>query len=222
MGARQRAAAALGVALLHTAVFLSWAPPFPPRVTQADVAAQDRPVTRVTLAPLAPPLPSQHQLIRTAVTKSVSASRSATHDAPPSIAPEQLPPAQTASEGKGWLNDHTQSEPQAGSVDPSAPASANAELPSTTAEYLDNPPPAYPSVSQHRGEHGRVMVSVLVTAEGLVKEAFVEQSSGFPRLDEAAVAAVRAWRFVPAKRRGVNVEMRHRIPIRFELDLIPG
>jgi len=66
------------------------------------------------------------------------------------------------------------------------------------------------------------MVSVLVTAEGLVKEAFVEQSSGFPRLDEAAVAAVRAWRFVPAKRRGVNVEMRHRIPIRFELDLIPG
>jgi len=64
------------------------------------------------------------------------------------------------------------------------------------------------------------MVSALVSAEGFVKEAFVEASSGFPRLDEAAVAAVRAWRFVPAKRAGVTVELRHRIPIRFELDVM--
>ncbi len=64
-----------------------------------------------------------------------------------------------------------------------------------------------------------MLVSVLVTVEGIVKDAFVEVSSGFPRLDEAAVAAVRVWRFVPAKRRGEAVEMRHRIPIRFELDL---
>lgn len=65
------------------------------------------------------------------------------------------------------------------------------------------------------------MVSALVSAEGLVKEAFVEVSSSFPRLDEAALAAVRAWRFVPAKRAGVTVELRHQIPIRFELNEIP-
>jgi protein TonB len=76
--------------------------------------------------------------------------------------------------------------------------------------------------SRRLGEEGRVMISALVSVEGLVKEAFVEVSSGFPRLDEAALAAVRAWRFVPAKRAGVTVEIRHRIPLRFELDVISG
>lgn len=135
------------------------------------------------------------------------------------MALEHPPPVQTAGEGSDRHNDQAQSEPQAQSVNSVAPASATTELPSTAAQYLDNPPPVYPPISRRRGEHGRVLVSALVTAEGVVKEAFVEVSSGFPRLDEAAVEAVRAWRFVPAKRRGDPVEMRHRIPIRFELDL---
>lgn len=102
----------------------------------------------------------------------------------------------------------------------SAPSSASRELSSTQAEYLDNPPPAYPLLSQRRGEQGGVIVSALVTVEGLVKEASVEVSSGYMRLDDAAVVAVRAWKFVPAKRAGVTVEMRYRIPVRFELDSI--
>jgi protein TonB len=143
------------------------------------------------------------------------------------MAPEQAPPTQIASEVKGPSNDQTPSEPRPVSVyattaSASASANADAELPSMSAEYLDNPPPAYPSASRRRGEQGRVLISALVTAEGLVKEAFVEVSSGFPRLDEAALSAVRAWRFVPAKRLDVIVEMRHRIPIRFELDLVSG
>ena len=61
------------------------------------------------------------------------------------------------------------------------------------------------------------MIAVLIATDGRVKEAGIDTSSGFPRLDEAALAAVRAWRFVPAKQGGVAVEMRYRVPVDFVL-----
>lgn len=87
----------------------------------------------------------------------------------------------------------------------------------SAAQYLHNPAPVYPPLSRRRGEQGRVIVSALVSSDGLVKEASVEVSSGFARLDEAALSAVRAWRFVPATRDDVAVHKRHLIPLIFVL-----
>ena len=58
--------------------------------------------------------------------------------------------------------------------------------------------PLYPPTSRRMSEEGTVQVRVLVDERGRPKEVNVGKSSGFPRLDEAAVEAVRKWRFVAA------------------------
>lgn len=58
--------------------------------------------------------------------------------------------------------------------------------------------PTYPSASRRAGEEGTVRVKVLVDEKGRPREVAVARSSGFARLDEAAMEAVRKWRFVAA------------------------
>ena len=56
--------------------------------------------------------------------------------------------------------------------------------------------PDYPPTSRRLGEEGSVIVQVLVDPEGKVSDGKIQKSSGFPRLDEAALKhALRAWRF---------------------------
>ncbi|MBL8469369.1 energy transducer TonB [Methyloversatilis discipulorum] len=66
--------------------------------------------------------------------------------------------------------------------------------------YLQNPRPAYPPMSKRLGEAGRVMLRVTVDANGLPTNVEISKSSGFSRLDDAALEAVRKWKFVPARR----------------------
>lgn len=91
-------------------------------------------------------------------------------------------------------------------------------LPSSDADYLNNPPPAYPRMSRRMGEQGTVLVRVFITADGLADKAEVRSSSGYTRLDEAALNTVQRWRFVPGKRAGQPEAMWFNIPIRFMLD----
>ena len=58
--------------------------------------------------------------------------------------------------------------------------------------------PIYPPTLRRMSEEGTVQVRVLVDERGRPKEVNVGKSSGFPRLDQAAVEAVRKWRFVAA------------------------
>jgi protein TonB len=92
------------------------------------------------------------------------------------------------------------------------------QLPSTDADYLDNPPPPYPPMSRRLGEQGKVVVRVLISAEGTARDAVVRQSSGYPRLDQAALETVRKWRYVPGKRDGVPEAMWFNVPINFVLE----
>jgi protein TonB len=92
-----------------------------------------------------------------------------------------------------------------------------ADAPITEVAYLDNPPPTYPAASLRMREQGRVLVSALVSRQGLVEEVQVKESSGSARLDAAALTSVRAWRFVPAKRAGAAIAARINVPVRFEL-----
>jgi periplasmic protein TonB len=72
------------------------------------------------------------------------------------------------------------------------------------ADYLDNPSPNYPPLSRRSGEQGRVLLRVFVEPGGNAGQVLVATSSGFERLDSAAIDAVRRWKFVPA-RQGENV-----------------
>jgi protein TonB len=87
-----------------------------------------------------------------------------------------------------------------------------------TADYLENPPPQYPSMSRRLGEQGRVILRVLVSAGGNADEIQVRESSGHARLDNAARDTVRGWRFVPAKRGETPVPAWVLIPISFRLE----
>jgi protein TonB len=101
-------------------------------------------------------------------------------------------------------------------VAPAAPA--RVELPSTDADYLNNPRPAYPPLSKRMGEQGKVVVRVLIGADGLPQKADIRTSSGFERLDQAALATVMKWRYVPGKRAGVPEAMWFNVPINFVLE----
>lgn len=67
-------------------------------------------------------------------------------------------------------------------------------------------------------EQGTVLLLVNVTAQGDAELVRVHQSSGRYRLDEAALEAVRHWRFVPAKRGAQPIAASVIVPIVFELD----
>jgi protein TonB len=82
----------------------------------------------------------------------------------------------------------------------SAPGGAPGySAPRFDAAYLSNPAPEYPSISREMGEEGRVFLRVQVSTEGKPLAIGVHRSSGYDRLDEAALAAVRRWRFVPGR-----------------------
>lgn len=89
--------------------------------------------------------------------------------------------------------------------------------PDGRAAYRDNPQPIYPQAARRRGMQGVAIVAALVREDGTVAEAAVSQGSGHAILDQAAVDAVRAWRFAPATRGGRPVSARIEIPIAFRL-----
>ena len=78
--------------------------------------------------------------------------------------------------------------------------------------------PAYPALSRRLGEAGKVVLRVSLDRVGNVAKASVDRSSGFPRLDEAALAAVRDWRCTPAQRNGQAVEATALQPFNFVLE----
>ena len=59
--------------------------------------------------------------------------------------------------------------------------------------------PEYPFVSRRLREQGTLRLKLTIDEKGSVTEAVVVNSSGFQRLDEAAVKWVKAnWRYMPA------------------------
>lgn len=101
---------------------------------------------------------------------------------------------------------------------PAPPAPAKVELPSSDADYLQNPKPPYPAMSKRLNEQGKVQVRVLIGADGAAQKAEIKQSSGFDRLDQSALDTVMRWRYVPGKRGGVAEAMWFVVPITFVLN----
>ena len=94
------------------------------------------------------------------------------------------------------------------------PAAAPAE---TAPLLLEAPAPRYPAMARHRSWEGTVVCRILVGRNGLVVDVALEQSSGFRVLDDAAVQAVRHWRFQPGLQSGREAEMEVLHNVRFRL-----
>ena len=108
--------------------------------------------------------------------------------------------------------------PTAAQASATTDAPAAIVMPSSSAAYLNNPRPSYPAISKRMGEQGKVMLRVFVNAQGQPEQIQIQQSSGFDRLDKAAVDAVRRWKFTPGSRNGVAEAMWNIVPINFVLE----
>jgi protein TonB len=85
------------------------------------------------------------------------------------------------------------------------------------AAYLKNPAPNYPNMSRRLREIGTVQLRVRVSAVGEPLEVLMAKSSGYGRLDESALAAVKKWKFQPATRGDTAIEAWVLVPVEFSL-----
>jgi len=129
--------------------------------------------------------------------------------------PGQQPSPPPASEEEPWTKDREPSTPQQ-QPPPSEAAEQGAftdAIPLGTA----NRPPRYPWLARLSGWEGTAVVQVRVGPDGHPGGMRLLRSSGYQALDDAAQAAVRQWRFVPAQRGGRPVPTKVQVPIRFRL-----
>jgi TonB family protein len=83
--------------------------------------------------------------------------------------------------------------------------------------YGENPKPVYPLEARQKEYQGEVLLKVEVLQNGRVGEVEVEKSSGYEVLDQSALATVKKWRFIPAKKGGVAIPCWVNIPFKFQL-----
>ena len=101
------------------------------------------------------------------------------------------------------------------------PAQAEEEQPeysSAIPSYGFTPRPPYPAVAIRRGYEGSVLLNVRVLPNGKAEEVTVFRSSGHKVLDNAALRAVKKWKFVPAQRGFKAVSSWVKVPIEFRLE----
>lgn len=82
---------------------------------------------------------------------------------------------------------------------------------------IRNTPPIYPETARRAGWEGRVTVRVEVSADGLPIRVALEKSSGYGVLDQAALRAVKNWRFQPRTLGGVVMAGTVDVPVNFTL-----
>lgn len=127
---------------------------------------------------------------------------------PPVSAPAPATAA-TAAQASGGSASQSPAHKAGGGAGNSAPIARDARL--------NNPEPQYPYESRRRGEEGRVILNVRVTAEGTAASVEVDKSSGYRRLDMTARKTVSRWKFIPAKQNNVAIEASAKVTIIFKL-----
>ena len=78
--------------------------------------------------------------------------------------------------------------------------------------------PPYPEEARSQRMEGTVLLLVLIDATGHVVGANVQCSCRYRVLDRAALAAVRSWRFEPARQDGMAIAARVEVPVRFRFE----
>ncbi|TWH47344.1 energy transducer TonB [Sporomusa sp. KB1] len=101
-----------------------------------------------------------------------------------------------------------------------APATGSSHTGIASPGILSKVDPAYPSAARKAGLEGTVLLRIQILATGQPGDITIARSSGYNMLDEAAIAAVAKWRFVPAKDRsnGRTVACITSLPVLFRLN----
>ncbi|WP_324043823.1 energy transducer TonB [Aeromonas dhakensis] len=163
------------------------------------------------------PLPPPKKPPLKPVKKSVKPVVKSLKHSPPPVQPAKVMPvtapapatAATAAQGSGESASPSPAHKAGGGAGNSAPIARDA--------WLNNPEPQYPYESRRRGEEGRVILHVWVTAEGTAASVEVDKSSGYRRLDMTARKTVSRWKFIPARQNNLAVEASANVTIIFKL-----
>ena len=160
---------------------------------------EDKPIPEVK--DLVPPPPILHR------------EKKAQHPAPP------VPP-QTNFQETTPMSDTTETAIAPPSIDtgPAVPAQPDTEP--TAVGYGMHASVSYPHDSLKAREQGTVMLLVLVGLDGKVEDIKIDKSSGYARLDRAALNAVKTWSFNPARHGGVTQRAWAKVPISFSLSTL--
>lgn len=196
---------------LQVRVFPSHAPA---GTQQAESPAEPEPLpaspsapTVIVKTPVAEPSPVRHQTLRRA-------------DPPP---PGKAQPVKTQTAVK---RPDSAAAGKRSPVTPAGPSKQQAtaeqtallrNVPRYDADYLHNPAPPYPALARRLRLEGRVVLRVRVGVQGAPLETLVDTSSGYDILDQAAMVAVREWRFVPARQGIAAIEAWVQVPVSFRL-----
>ncbi len=87
----------------------------------------------------------------------------------------------------------------------------------TEAERADFHKPEYPEYCRKRGQEGVVVLTIRISADATGNSIKIVKSSGYLRLDNAAVEALKRAKFVPARRMGTAVTTTKKVAFRFRL-----
>lgn len=183
----------------------------PPTIQAVMIVAQQAPATPPKKIPLPKPFPTPPKPQNLPVARL----------APPSAKAITVPVKQTLPVEKVPVTTVQAVEPVPVVTPVAAPIKETIEEitpPRSDARGLNNPDPNYPAMSRRLGEQGRVVLEVYILANGTVGELKIKQSSGFNRLDQAALQAVQQWRFQPARRGQQAIDYWYVQPVSFSLN----
>jgi protein TonB len=184
---------------------------FPPLISVSLVAAPaaiQQPAPQ-TVAPVEPPEPVVQAPTPKPRTKPVRPAQP--------VKPEQTPPRQVEDQSPPTPVPQAVASVSPPVADKPAAAELSLELPHANAAYLRNPPPVYPKRLLKRRVEGSVLVTAQVQHNGHCNQVLLKKSSGFQLFDEAALSAVREWRFIPARKGTQTVTAWVDVPIEFRI-----
>jgi protein TonB len=133
------------------------------------------------------------------------------HAALPKPAEREVVPAPSPTE----RSTNPEAEPPMAVTRDSAPGSAG--TPEGEAAPLGPIQPDYPAMSRKLGEEGEASFLLHLDESGTVTGAEMERSSGYPRLDQSALAALEGAKFQPASRGGKNIPSVKNFRVEFRL-----
>lgn len=105
-------------------------------------------------------------------------------------------------------------KPTAKPSTPRASSASNIPVP----VVIKNTPPTYPEIARRKGWEGRTIVRVDVSPDGRATKVSIARSSGYGVLDQAALRAVKQWRFQPRTIAGVPSAGTVEVPVNFGLN----
>lgn len=131
------------------------------------------------------------------------------------LSPKSLPTAQVSNQNQKSENEDNEDKKRSTAVINKTALSEAVDIPPRR-RYA--PMPTYPLNARRKGLEGTTTFDIEVSADGRVQQVRLISSSGSEILDEAALKAIKQWRYYPALLDNRPVSCKIKVPIAFRLE----